>query len=328
MRKILVTGSEGYLMGQLIDKLVESEEVEKIIGVDVRPEGRDAPKYTYHRISVIDKKLKDVAEEEEIDTIIHGAWVFNPSHDMTKQREIDIEGSRNVLAVAASVESVKNIVYTGSTTAYGAIPENVDSETGKDILLKEEDWQKHKEKRLAVGYVYSADKAAVDNMFQEFAKSNPDVEVFWTRASIVVGPKTENVVSYIARSPFTLGLFMFQVKGHDPLMQYISEEDITNVLYRATMEKWTGVVNVAGEGTVPYTSQAKIMGRRVLALPAWLLYPAVDLLWRLHILKFPGSLIDMIRYPWVGDITKLKEEYGFTPKHSSEEALLMFKEGM
>ena len=41
---------------------------------------------------------------------------------------------------------------------------------------------------------------------------------------------------------------MFQVKGCDPQMQFVSEEDMINVLYKATVEKWKGVVNVAGGG--------------------------------------------------------------------------------
>ena len=325
MRKILVTGSEGYLMRELIERLAADDHVESIIGVDVRKEGKPAPKFTYHCLSVTDSALKDIVAEQRPDTIVHGAWVFNPAHDVTKQREIDIEGSRNVLKVAAESDAVEHVVYTGSTTAYGAIAENCDPDNNeKALLLKEEDWVNFAEKRLSGGYVYSADKAVVDQMFQEFEKNHPDKNTFWIRGSIVVGPGTSNIVSYVARSPFTLGLFMFQVKGYDPEMQFASEEDMINVLYRATMEKWKGVVNVAGEGTVTYTDLAKIMGKRVLAFPAFILYPLVDILWKMRILKFPSNLIDLIRYPWVGDITKLKEHHGYTPVHTSEEAIRQF----
>ena len=175
MRKIAVTGSEGYLMRKLIKRLAADDRVESIIGIDIHKEGKPAPKFTYHSASVTDIGLKKIIEEESPDTIVHGAWVFNPARDVARQRQIDIEGSRNVLKIAAESDTVKHIIYTGSTTAYGAIAENCDPDnSNKALLLKEDDWMKNAEKRLTGGYIYSADKATVDQMFQEFEKKSPE----------------------------------------------------------------------------------------------------------------------------------------------------------
>ena len=81
-----------------------------------------------------------------------------------------------------------------------------------------------------------------------------------------------------------------------------------------------------GEGTIAYTDLAKFMGKRVIALPASILYPLVDILWNMRILKFLFKPDRPNPVPWVGDITKLKEEYGYAPKHTSKEALLQFIE--
>lgn len=318
MRTILVTGSEGYLMHQLIKKLVADSDVAKIIGIDIKDSRQSLDKYSCIKMDVTDPSLKKIVTDEGVDTIIHAAWTFNPVHDRAMQDKVDIEGTKNILKIAEETESIKDIVYLGSTTAYGAIPENM--ETG---LLKEDDWSINRDKRLGVKYPYSANKAFVDNLFQEFAKKHSDINLFWMRGSIVIGPNTNNIVSYIYRSPFTFGLFMFQVKGYDPPMQFITEEDMTAVLYRATKERWSGVVNVAGEGTISYTKVIEMTKRRKLVLPPWLLYPFCDILWKLRILKFPGSLVDLIRYPWAGDITRLKEKFNYHPK-TTEEALREF----
>jgi len=239
------------------------------------------------------------------------------------QDQVDIEGTRNVINAAAA-NNVENLVYLGSTTCYGTLPEN----PSKEPFLKEEDWAEHSEKRKNVNYRYSRNKAIVDEMLQNHLKEFPVVtrNWFWIRGAIVLGPNTNNIVSYIAKSPFTFGKFMFSVSGYNPPMQFVSEFDITEILYKATMEKWAGVVNVAGNRTIKYEGMVKLLGRINIPLPAKVLYPLCSLLWKLNILKFPPSLLDLIRYPWVGDNSKLKEVYGYEPKYSSLDALLQFVE--
>jgi hypothetical protein len=34
--------------------------------------------------------------------------------------------------------------------------------------------------------------------------------------------------------------------------------------------------------------------------------------------------LDYIRYPWVGDLTRMREEMGFAPKYTADEALREF----
>ncbi len=316
-RRILVTGSEGYLASRLVRRLVEDERVEEVLGVDIKDVPRQThPQYRYFKASVTDLPFFDAMIQENFDTIVHTVWTFNPIHDREVQDELDIGGSRIILNLAKA-KKVKQIVYLGSTTAYSPMPENPPSEP----FLKEEDWRTDSWKRMAAKYRYSRNKAIVDRLFQDFAYRYPDINVFWMRGAIVLGPKTRNVVSYVADSPFTFGKYMFRVLGYDPPMQFISEDDMEEVLYRACMDNWSGVVNVSGSGTVKYSELIKTLGRKGLPLPAWLLYPITEILWKLRLLKFPASLIDLIRYPWVGDISLLREKYGFTPRHSSEDAL-------
>ena len=62
-------------------------------------------------------------------------------------------------------------------------------------------------------------------------------------------------------------------------------------------------------------------GRLCIPLPALLLYPAVEVGWRLRLLRFPSGLLDYIRYPWVADTVRMTEELGFRPRFSSRDAL-------
>lgn len=319
-RRILITGSEGYLASELVKRLKADDCVEKIIGIDIKNESvQEDEKYSYIKMSVLDTDFADKLMLEDFDTIIHTAWTFNPTHDVSAQDKLDIVGTLSVLEVAER-KKIKHLVYLGSTTGYGPMPEN----PLEAPFLKEEDWSINSKKRKSVSYRYAKNKAIVDEMIQKFEKEHPETNVFWVRASIVVGPNTKNIVSYIAESPFTLGIFMFRVMGYDPPMQFLSEYDMNEILYRACMEHWSGVVNVAGSGVVKYSEMIQIMGKRELCLPSWILYPATELLWRLRLFKFPSSLLGLIRYPWMTDTNKLRKKYNYEVRYSSRDALEHF----
>lgn len=320
-KRILVTGGEGYLARQLIKKLIEHGEIELIVVLDpkVQQSGHKGKIVRYRGSVTHRKSVETLIKNHNINSIIHAAWTFNPSHDLQAQFELDFWGTADLLNVAADL-GVKQIVYLGSTTCYGQFDGNPSSPP----FLTESDWNKNKERRLYSAYPYARNKAIVDEMFQSFLRYHPEMDVFWIRGAIVLGPNTRNIVSYVAESPFTLGLFMFSVRSYDPPMQFISEYDMTEILYRAVLENWRGVANVAGDGVIKYSELIKLIGKKKLVLPAWVLYPVCELLWRCRAIKFPSSLIDLIRFPWVADTSRLKEVYGYHPRDSSMNALRQF----
>lgn len=317
-KTVLITGSEGYLASKLIDRIIRDERVRMIIGVDIKDKSRRTEeKYHYIKASVSDKNFVALLGHLDFDTVVHAAWTFNPAHNVKRQDQVDIEGTINILQIAKD-RAVRQFMYLGSTTCYGQIKENPYMEP----FLKEEQWYLNIEKRLDSAYRYSRNKARVDWIVQFWQKYNPDTKYFWARAAIVLGKNTKNIVTYVIESPFTFGKFMFRIKGCDPPMQFISEYDIIEILNRALFEEWTGVVNVAGSGHIFYSNIIELLGRKELRLPWWLLYGFVQILWTLRLIKFPPTLLYMIRYPWVADIGKLKEEFGYRPQYSSREVLL------
>lgn len=344
---VLVTGGEGYLGKEYIEKLKNDPGIGRIVSVD--PKNLDFlvqfPDKTkllelnggwllywekdnviHLNLSVLDRQLlQEVMRKFNTQIVAHFGWWFNPTHYLQKQWKVNVEGTKNVLSSAALSGVVKQIVYTGSSTAYGQIPEN-------DHPLKEDEWENHFHKRLSTACPYSRQKAEVDLIFQKFQSSFPGINIFWTRAAIVLGRNTpNNIVAYVAKSPFTFGKYMFKVKGCDPQMQFLSEYDMAQVLYRATMEGWSGPINVAGTGTLPYSEVIGLLGRKQIELPAEMLYKLCDIGWKVRIgdrslLKFPSSLIDTTRWRWDGDISLLKNKYKYEPQYSSVDAILQFKE--
>ena len=67
-----------------------------------------------------------------------------------------------------------------------------------------------------------------------------------------------------------------------------------------------------------------LSGKKPLRLPPALAYPGVNLLWRLRLSEAPGSMIHFVRWPWVVDTEKIKNELNFTFEKTTKEAFLDF----
>ena len=314
--RIAITGSGGYLANQLIERLGSDPDCEFILGLDIRPRNPKigcASEFLRFDLTAPAEELAQLFRAHSINTALHLAWQFNPIHDTARHREVDVEGSRHFFQAAESA-GLKRIVYAGSTTAY-VNPSN----PATPPFLKEESPVSGTPR-----YLYSKHKAEVDRMAQEFMSRHPEVQFTLFRGAIVLGAHTQNIVSKMMEWPWRGFPWLVCVRGADPPMQFLSEEDISAVLYQALKDGKHGIFNVAGDGVIPFMTLVHLAGKKPLALPAALVYPWTAILWALRLAPFPAGILDLIRFPWVGDNAKLKEHFGHTPLHTSQEALNTF----
>jgi UDP-glucose 4-epimerase len=309
--RLAITGSSGYLAQQLIYRLASDGDVEFILGLDIRPGRAEVAcpaLFLRYDLTAPWEELRDCFSSHRINAALHLAWQFNPIHDEKRHRQMDVEASRNFFC-AAEGAAVGRVVYTSSATAYT-------NAANTETPLPEQ--------TPVTGtprYLYSKHKGEVDRMAQEFMHQHPRVQVIILRPAIILGPNTQNIVSKMTEWPSRLFPWMFQVRGADPPMQFLSEDDIGEILYRAVKSELTGIFNCAGNGVVRLTELARVLGKEPLLIPARLLYGLAELQWKLHLAPFPSGILDMIRYPWVVDTTRLKTVFGFEPRLSSREAL-------
>lgn len=304
-RRIFITGCSGYLAQRLIQACLQDPEVEWIGGNDIRKPQLDS-KFHFFQTDIRSPQIASHLKENRIDTLAHFAWVFNPTHDPKLEYEIDVVGSRNVLK-AAEETKVPYLIYLSSTTSYGPHPDNPPV------------FDENYPRRGHHGYLYSKYKAEVDHMMVDFISTHPDVRVFHTRAAIVLGPNTRNVVTQMTELPV-----MFGIRGYDPPMQFLHEEDMQQLMIWAVKTQPAGIFNLAGKGTIRFSELVQRLKKRALWLPASLIYPALGALWKIRLMPFPPSILDFIRYPWVGSIEKFINAYDFPIRHTSEEALLAY----
>jgi UDP-glucose 4-epimerase len=303
--RILITGCSGYLARRLIEACQNDPEVEWLGGIDVR-----LPKTTEGiHVILLDVRSPDVAtvlRQNRVTTVVHLAWIFNPTHEPKLEYDVDVEGSRNILHCIQDAQ-VPYLIYLSSTTAYGPHPDNPN--------IFDESYPR----RGHHGYLYSRYKAEVDHMMLEFMMQNPHQDMFVIRAPIVLGPNTKNVVTQMTELPVLIG-----VRGFDPPMQFIHEHDLQRLLAWAIKHKPKGIYNVTGHGTIQYRDIVNHLKKPALWVPASVIYPTLRTLWNLHAVPFPPSILDFIRYPWVASGKTFLEHYDFKIEHSSEEAFLAY----
>lgn len=314
--RLAITGSSGYLAQQVMSRLAGDPECEFILGMDIRRREFALPcaaEFLRFDLTAPWELLAEFWTKRRINAGLHLAWQFDPLHDRRRQRDIDVQGSLNFLR-AAVASGLKRIVYCGSTTAY-VNPENPE----KEPCLREET-----KPTGTPNYLYSYHKAEVDRVVQDFQEQHPEIQVTLLRGAIVLGPHTRNIVSKMLDWPWRAFPWMFQVSGADPPFQFLSEEDMSAVLQRAVTAGSGGIFNCAGDGAIPYTEVVRAGGKRPWALPATILYPVTDFLWKVRLSPFPAGILDLIRYPWAADTTRLKTVFGYDPQHTSREALEAF----
>ena len=306
----MVTGASGYIGAGLVRALCAEDDVEMVLATDIVPPSGPLPGNAVFVQHDVSRPMQNLLSDHDIDTAVHLAYVMRPDRDREAARRINVGGTKNLLA--ACVESgVDRLVYLSSTSVYGAHPDN-------PALLSE-----NSKPRPAPGFQYSVDKVLAEALIQEVAESAVGTRTLVLRCCPVVGPRADNFVARAFLKPVLVA-----VRGADPPMQLIHEDDLVECLVRCTLDTATGIFNVAGQGTIRWSEMAAALGRRLVTLPAALLYPATQAAWALRLQSdSPASGLDLIRYPWNASTVKIEKELDFRPRHTSRQAWETYAEG-
>ncbi len=138
---------------------------------------------------------------------------------------------------------------------------------------------------------------------------------------MVMGPNADNTTARSMKQPVIIG-----VRGYDPIMQFVHEDDAAEAFYLALIKEVKGAFNLASDEGLRYSELAKALGRPLLSLPVWLIYPLVEALYGLRLLPFGKAQVDYIRFPLSMNIEKIKKELAFQPRYTSRQTIELFME--
>ena len=307
MKNVGITGVGGYLGGLLLRRLEREDEVEKIVGIDIRAPKSDSSKLKFYARDVR-QSFTDIFVENQVDTALHLAFQVTPVHDESGSHSINIEGTQNFLK-ACEQSAVSQLFYMSSYTAYGAHADNPEVITEEAPL------------RPLPGFLYPNDKAKVDLMFQDYQAAHPDSCVSIVRIAAAVGPNTVAGGLTVLFTPV-----MMRARGHDPLWQFIHEDDLVELVIILLKQKHKGIFNLAAEGGLKYSEIIKILGKPSIALPAGLLAWFTKVSWKLRLQSRAPGGVDLLTYPVVISTEKVKKATGYQFKYTGPEAFMAFIE--
>ena len=303
MKRILITGVSGYIGGKIARALAPHKRVETLAGIDIR-----APQDPPTRLTFIQHDVRapmaDLFRRHAIDTVIHAAYVLPPIHDRALMEDINVSGTRNVIA-ACQQTRVKHLLYTSSGTAYGFHPDNEIPLTEDSPLRGNDD------------FTYSKNKKEIEFIFQDVIGEKPSLAITILRPCFVVGPGFSNPLATHLKKRFVL------CPRPSAPMQFVHEDDLVRVICLCLENRLEGVYNVGGEGTLTLKEMVRILGNVHCPLPAAVMAPLNHLAWTLRmtwLTEFPSPALSIMRYPWIVSSAKLIRETGFSYQYDTQTA--------
>ena len=303
-RAVLVTGAGGYVGRQLVEAL-DAAGITTIVALDVRdqaPAGRAG--HVVHRTGDIrDPALADVLREHGVDTVVHLAAVVTPGKGSSRelQHSIDVLGTANVLRACLDA-GVTQLVVTSSGAAYGYHADN-------PVPLDEDDALRGNPE-----FAYSDHKRQVEELLARARQEHPELRQLIFRPGAILGEATDNQITALFEKRFVLG-----VAGTDAPFTFVWDHDVVACLVKGVVERSSGIFNLAGDGMTTMPEIARRLGKRYVAVPAWVLRAALAVLHRVGLSQYGPEQVDFLRYRPVLANTRLKEQFGYTPRKTSTE---------
>ncbi len=309
--KIAIIGGNNFIGSSLIKRLYEDGFSFIVIDVE-RPStlSKDVP---YYKIDLTqttaDAILANIFKREEIKTVFHLALLENPTHNISLQHELEVIGTLYITHACAEA-GVEKVIMKSSTMVYGAHPSNPNFLT---------------ENHPSNGnphYPFVRDKVEAEEIMLNFKRKHPEVAVTILRLATIIGPEIDYYFTRIL-SHSVIPILL----GYDPLYQLLHEDDAIEAFLAALRSDAEGIFNIADEGVLPISSIIKFLGGIPLPIIHTLAYPLIDSMWLAGISPVPGAHLDYIRYLWVADTQKVKNEMGFWGEHDIKSALESFFSG-
>lgn len=249
-RTVAVTGAAGNLGRLIVERLLASESVERVIALDRRPPPREDVRLSFVSLDVRDPAL--VRHFEGVDAVLHLAFIVERgSRDAVLAEAVNVGGTRNV-AHAVVAAGVRQLVFASSVASYGFRPENEGVALTEDAPL-----------HGGEGFYYPRHKAMTDRMLGDLADEHPTIAVARLRPSLFLGPRTDPARTASLRAP------VLAIPPGPPVpLQITHEEDVADAFVLALEQDARGAFNVAANEPLPLAAIGRAVGKPTVRIPS------------------------------------------------------------
>ena len=307
-KKVLVTGSSGYLGSQTVAALARRPDL-AVIALDVREPAARLDGVAYEVADIRAPEVDAIVARHRPDVIVHLASIVTPGKNSNRafEYDVDVNGTRNLLQACVK-HGVRRVIVSSSGAAYGYYADNPEWLTESDPVRGNE------------VFAYSCHKRLVEELLAEYRTSHPDLEQIVFRIGTILGPTVRNQITDLFEKSKILA-----IAGSDSPFVFIHDQDVVGAILHGIDSPKTGIFNVAGDGKLTIFEIAQRLGKRCRVLPAGLLQTALWVLKKLNLTQYGPEQLDFLRYRPVLLNTRLKEEFGYTPKLSSAQVFDLYR---
>ncbi|MEZ4103724.1 MAG: NAD-dependent epimerase/dehydratase family protein [Candidatus Paceibacterota bacterium] len=303
-RTILITGAAGYVGEMLCDQLAKRDDVERIIALD-KDEQTKLTK-SLEKVLYIQANLAEAGWQNKVipympDTIVHTAWQIRTLYGREKEQwRLNVEASEAVFNFAFANRFVKKLIYFSTAASYSARPENsIEHYFTEAEGLRDDDYLYAKEKKVVEEKLYNTySKAQLEE------KHYPQITVL--RPAAITGPKGRFMtVRFGLQSALRgdlkggfLNKLVSLMTSYMPATtswarQFVHEDDVLGVVTHLIFSPnaWSyEVFNLTPNGKpVLADEMAKIVDKKVLMVPSWMVRLSFWSLWHLTRGRIPTS---------------------------------------
>lgn len=310
-RRVVITGVSTYWGSELARRLERDPAVESVIGIDMRPPTVELERTEFLEADIRNPVISRILPGLEPTVLVHCGIVWYPEPDKPARalHDINVIGTLQLLAACEKTETLTAIVARGSAAIYGSSP------SAPAFYSEPMAGQQPLKTR------FQKDIGELESYFEAFAKRHPSVTCCMLRFQPEIGAGLDlPLVRY-----FSLPVVPTQL-GFDPPLQLLHADDANAALVAAVSNPVAGAVNVAPGGTISLTRALRLAQRPTLPIPHFLAEAVLGGFSR----RFLGAAdlhsdgVMLLRYGRGCDNRRLREEVGYTPRFTAEEAFRDF----
>ena len=309
---VMVTGIANSWGHAFAQKMISEEnnldqQKYSVIGLDSIPPEEEIRGLDFIQADLRNSHMVELIRTEKVDIVCH--LTFPDSIQSTSSSfDINILGTMKLFGACAEA-GVQKIILKSSMAVYGARPDNPSFISEQNSLNGSRTNQ------------YTRYLVEVETFCNSFKKQVPEMTITVLRFANIIGTKADTPISRLLKEELVPKLM-----GFDPRMQVIHENDVLDALLYVTKNDMPGIFNIAAEGVLPISKIIALTGK----IPLPIFHPFAYWGKRFfgnannQLLKYWPIEPDYLRYSWVGDLAKMRQELGFVPKFTAEEALREF----
>ena len=305
-RRILITGVSSWLGTEVARRLESDPDVEYVAGLDTRPPRAPLERTDFMDADIRNPVIAKLIPQAEVDTIVHNRIIRQAGGGLSPQQahDVNVIGSLQLLAACEKAKTVRTIIIRGSAGIYGSEPAAPQFFTEEMTRL------------YPLRTRFQRDVAEIENYFGTFARRHTQVTCTMLRYQPRIGPSAETQFSRYLSLAAVPTCF-----GFDPRLQLIDERDAVDALIATIRRPVHGAVNVANPGTIGLTRMIRLAGKVSVPVPHPLFGTASGVGKRLGLFSFSPDFRRLLQHGRAVDIARLVDEVGFSPRHSTVEAV-------